>query len=127
PEHIRSRWRTFPAFSVERQGFFYPRYIGRIEDRGLSEMTLALCAFALQQVSTTRVATQHFAGRRYLKALRHRFLCFAPRYRFWHREPGTYTLEYRAQLKTAWKSHWWLEDSPRNTPKDAKRIGRIRR
>jgi hypothetical protein len=110
---------------VERQVFFDPRYIGRIEDRVLSEMTLALCAFALQQVSTTRVATQHFAGRRYLKALRHRFLCFASRYRFWHREPGTYTLESSSQLETAWKSHSWLEDSQRTRRKTLKEPGEL--
>jgi hypothetical protein len=46
------------------------------------------------------VAPQHFAGRRDLKALRHRFLCFASRYRFWHREPGTYTLESSSQQET---------------------------
>jgi hypothetical protein len=86
---------------MERQVFLYPRYIGWIEDLGLSEMTLALCAFGLQKVPPTRVAPQHFAGRRDLKALRHRFLCFASRYRFWHREPGTYTLESSSQQETA--------------------------
>ena len=45
-----------PVSSVERQVFFYPRFIGSIEDRGLGEMTLALCAFGRQQVSTTRLA-----------------------------------------------------------------------
>ena len=85
---------------MERQVFLYPRYIGWIEDLGLSEMTLALCTFGLQQVPPTRMAPQHFAGCRDLKALRHCFLCFASRYRFWHREPGTYTFEYSSQPET---------------------------
>ena len=87
------------CFSVKRQVFFYPRFIGRIEHCALSKMTLALCAFGHQQVPTARLATQHFAGRRYLKALRHRFLRFTSRYRFWHREPGTYTLDPTSQPK----------------------------
>jgi hypothetical protein len=82
-----------PAFSVKRQIFFNPRYIGRIEDRGFSELALTLRTFGRQQVSTTRLTTQYFAGRRNLKALGHRFLRFASRYRFWHKESGTYTLD----------------------------------
>jgi len=46
-----------------------------------------------------RVASQHFAGRCYLKAFGHRFLRFASGNRFWHREPGTYTLESTSQLE----------------------------
>jgi hypothetical protein len=92
-------------------------------------MTLALCAFALQQVSTTRVATQHFAGCRYLKALRHRFLCFASRYRFWHREPGTYTLESSSQLETAGsRTHAWkaARETREKTLKELGELGNFR-
>ena len=46
-----------------------------------------------------RVASQHFAGRCYLKAFGHRFFRFASGNRFWHREPGTYTLESTSQLE----------------------------
>jgi hypothetical protein len=100
PENFRGRRKAIASFSVKRQVFFYPCFIGRIEHCALSEMTLALCTFGHQQVSTARVATQHFAGRRYLEAFRHRFFGFASRYRFWHREPGTYTLESSSQLET---------------------------
>jgi hypothetical protein len=86
-----------PISLVERQIFFYPRFIGSIEDRGLGEMTLTFRAFGHQQVSTARLASQHFAGRRNLEALRHSFFCFASRYGFWHREPGTYTLASSSQ------------------------------
>jgi hypothetical protein len=85
---------------VKRQVFFHPRFIGSIEDCGFGEMTLPLCTFGRQQVSTTRLATQDFAGRGYLKAFCHRFFRFASRYRFWHREPGTYTLEPGTQQET---------------------------
>ena len=77
---------------MERQIFLYPRFIGCIEDRDFSEMAFALRAFGLQQVAPARLATQHFAARRYLEALGYRFLRFASRYRFWHKEPGIYTL-----------------------------------
>jgi hypothetical protein len=86
-----------PVSLVERQVFFYPRFIGSIEDRGLGQMTLTFRAFGHQQVSTARLASQHFAGRRNLEALRHSFFCFASRYGFWHREPGTYTLASSSQ------------------------------
>jgi hypothetical protein len=99
-EYFRSRWRTIACFSVKRQIFFYPRLIGFIEDRGFGEMTLPLRTFGRQQVSTTRLATQDFAGRGYLKAFCHRFFRFASRYRFWHREPGTYTAESGTQQET---------------------------
>jgi hypothetical protein len=36
------------------------------------------------------VATKHLAGRRHLEAFRHRFLCFASRYRFWHKKSPIY-------------------------------------
>ncbi len=97
PERLSGKVENVCRFSVERQVFFYPRYIGWIEDRGLSEMTLALGTFGYQQVPTARLATQHFAGRRYLEALRHCFFSFASRYWFWHREPGTYTLGSSSQ------------------------------
>jgi hypothetical protein len=100
PENLRSRWRTIACFSVKRQVFFYPRLIGFIEDRGLGKMTLALRALGRQQMPTARVATQHFAGCGDLKAFRHRLFGFASRYRFWHREPGTYTVESSSQPET---------------------------
>jgi hypothetical protein len=100
-EYHRSRWRTIACFSVKRQVFFYPRLIGPIEDRGFGKMTLPLRTFGRQQVSTTRLTTQDFAGRGDLKALRYRFFRFASRYRFWHREPGTYTLKSGTQQETA--------------------------
>jgi hypothetical protein len=99
-EYFRSRWRTIACFSVKRQIFLYPCFVGSIEDRGFGEVTLPLCTFGRQQVSTTRLATQDFAGRGYLKAFCHRFFRFASRYRFWHREPGTYTLESGTQQET---------------------------
>ena len=101
PRNIRGRRKAIASFSVKRQVFLYPCFIGRIEHCALSEMTLALCTFGHQQVSTARVATQHFAGRRYLEAFRHRFFGFASRYRFWHREPGTYTLESTSQQESS--------------------------
>ena len=88
------------CFSVKRQVFFYPCFIGRIEHCTLREMALALCTFGRQQMSTARVATQDFTGRRYLKAFRHRLFGFASRDRFWHREPGTYTVEATSQQES---------------------------
>jgi hypothetical protein len=99
-EYYRSRWRTIACFSVKRHIFFYPRLIGSIENRGFGKMTLPLRTFGRQQVSTTRLTTQDFAGRGDLKAFRNRFFRFASRYRFWHREPGTYTLESGTQQET---------------------------
>jgi hypothetical protein len=101
PEYYRSRWRTIACFSVKRHIFFYPRLIGFIEDRGFGKMTLPLRAFGRQQVPTTRLTTQYFAGRGDLEAFRYRFFRFASRYRFWHREPGTYTAESGTQQETA--------------------------
>jgi hypothetical protein len=90
----------FAVFSVERQVFLYPRDIGWIKDPDFGEVTLTLCTFGMQLVPPTCVATQHFAGPSYLKALGHRFLCFASRDRFWHRESGTYTLESSSQQES---------------------------
>ena len=75
-------------WSVKRQIFFDPRFVGFIENGGFSVLAFALCAFGRQKVPAACLAAQHFAGRRHLKAFRHRFLCFASRYRFWHKEPG---------------------------------------
>jgi len=85
---------------VKRQIFLYPRFVGSIEDRGFGQMALPLGTFGRQQVSTTRLTTQDFAGRGDLKAFRYRFFRFASRYRFWHREPGTYTAESGTQQET---------------------------
>ncbi len=63
-------------------------------------MALAFRTLGGQQVPAARVAPQHFAGRCYLEAFGHRFLRFASGNRFWHREPGTYTLEFTSQLET---------------------------
>jgi len=52
PENFRGRRKAIASFSVKRQVFFYPCFIGRIEHCALSEMTLALCTFGHQQVST---------------------------------------------------------------------------
>jgi hypothetical protein len=101
PRNFQGRWRTFACFSVKGQVFFYPRFIGRIEDCGLREMALALCTFGPQQVPAARMATQHFSGRRYLEAFCHSLFSFPSRYRFWHREPGIYTHESSSQQETA--------------------------
>ena len=73
---------------MKRQVIFDPRLVRRIEDRGLSELTLSLCTFGLQKVPATRLATEHLTSRSHLETLRHRFLCFASRYRFRHKEPA---------------------------------------
>jgi hypothetical protein len=72
---------------MKRQVFLDPRLVRRIEDRSLSELTLSLGTFGLQKVPATRLTTEHLASRSHLKTLRHRFLCFASRYRFRHKEP----------------------------------------
>lgn len=74
---------------MKRQTFFNPRHVRLVKDRGLSELTLALRTFGCQEVPAAGLATQYFARRSHLKAFSHRFLCFASRYRFWHKEPGT--------------------------------------
>jgi hypothetical protein len=73
---------------VERQIFFNPRLVRFINDRGFSELTLALRAFGSQHVPPARLATEHFARRSQLKTLRHRLLRFASRYGFRHKEPA---------------------------------------
>jgi hypothetical protein len=73
---------------VERQIFFNPRLVSFVENRGLSELTLSFCTFANQHMSAACLAMKHFAGPGDFEALRHRFLRFASRYRFWHKEPG---------------------------------------
>jgi hypothetical protein len=95
---------------VERQVFLYPRLIGSIESYVFSEMTLALGTFGHQEVSMARLTTQHFAGRSYLKALRHCFFGFASRYWFWHKEPGIYTLGPSSQQEIG------LEQAKRSAP-----------
>ena len=73
---------------MKRQIVFNSRLVRRIEDRGLSELTLALRTFGCQQVPAASLATQDLPRRSHLKAFRHRFLCFASRYRLWHKEPA---------------------------------------
>ena len=73
---------------MKRQIFLNPRLVCCIEDRSLSELTLALRTFGCQKVPAASLATQDFPRRSHLKAFCHRFLSFASRYRFWHKEPA---------------------------------------
>jgi hypothetical protein len=73
---------------MKRQIFFNPRLVCRIEDRSLRELTLALRTFGCQKVPAASLATQDFPRRSHLKTFCHRFLSFASRYWFWHKEPA---------------------------------------
>jgi hypothetical protein len=73
---------------MERQIFFNSRLVSFVESRGLSEVPFALCTFGRQQMPAACLGTKHFSCPSDFEALYHRFLRFASRYRFWHKEPG---------------------------------------